>query len=233
MASALFAAPSVGLGTYPALATVVSVEDPDNLNRVKVKACNATGSDDQDFQVWARVAVPFAGGDRGAFFIPDVGDEVLLTFVHGDPRYPVVIGSLWNGNQQAPDKFGGAGDSVDRWLFVGKAGTRIAIVEDTSGSPTVEFKTPMGVTGTLTDDSGGKVVFSLPTGTSITMDSQGVTVQTPSQVKVQATTVEVDAGQVTVNAAMSTFNGIVQCTTLLATALVSSPTYTPGAGNIW
>jgi uncharacterized protein involved in type VI secretion and phage assembly len=233
MTGTLFATPSVGLGTYPTLATVVSVDDPENLNRVKVKAVNATGSDGQDFQVWARVAVPFAGGSRGAFFIPDVGDEVLLTFVQGDSRYPVVIGSLWNGKQQAPDQFGGSGDSVDRWLFVGKAGTRIAIVEESSGSPQIELKTPAGVNGILTDDSGGKATFTLPTGTSITMDSQGVTIQTSGEVKVQASTVEVDAGQVTVNAAMSQFNGIVQCTTLLATALVSSPAYTPGAGNIW
>jgi uncharacterized protein involved in type VI secretion and phage assembly len=162
-----------------------------------------------------------------------VGDEVLVTFLHGDPRYPIIVGSMWNGHDSAPDKLGGSGTSVDRWMFVGKAGTRVAIIEEDSGSPKVEFVTPRGVNGTLTDEGGGQATFTLPTGTSITLDSSGVTVQTSGQVTVQASQVEIDAGQVTVNAAMSQFNGVVQCTTLLATALVSSPTYTPGAGNVW
>jgi uncharacterized protein involved in type VI secretion and phage assembly len=233
MPTALFDQPALGLGVYPTLGVVQAVNDPDSLNRVQVQLFNSSGVSDQDSLVWARVAVPFAGSNRGAFFIPDVGDEVLVSFVHGDPRYPVVVGSLWNGHDQAPDQFGGSGTSVDRWVVVGKAGTRVAIIEEASGSPHIDFITPGGVKGTLTDDGGGKASFTLPTGTSLTLDSQGATVQTSGTVKVQASQVEVDAGQVTVNAAMSQFNGVVQCTTLMATALVSSPTYTPGAGNIW
>src|SRR5271163_1391085 len=122
------------LGSAAFLGTVKSVKDPDDRNRVQVRLYNTDGITDQDAPIWARVAVPFAGGQRGAFFIPNVGDEVLLVFLSGDPRFPVVIGSLWNGADTAPETLGGAGDAVDRWTITGVAGTRIAIVEESASS---------------------------------------------------------------------------------------------------
>ena len=121
---------------------------------------------------------------------------------------------------------------MDRWLFVGKAGTKIAIVEDSSSQPTILFKTPSGVTGTLTDEGGGKIEFKDAAGSSIKIDSSGITVQTSSNVQVQASQVQVTASQVTVNAAMSTFSGMVQCDVMQATTVIAT-TYTPGAGNVW
>jgi uncharacterized protein involved in type VI secretion and phage assembly len=210
------------------LARVVSVQDPDGLARVKVKLLTVDG--DGDAEIWARVAVPFAGPDRGALFIPDVDDEVLVTFLAGDSRFPIVIGGLWNGAQNPPDQF--SGDRVDRWLFKGKAGTRIAIVEESASSAKIEFKTPNGVTGTLTDESGGSIKFEDTAGNSITIDSQGISLQASSKVKVSASQVEVQAGMVKVDAGMSQFSGVVKCDVLQATTVVAS-TYTPGAGNIW
>jgi uncharacterized protein involved in type VI secretion and phage assembly len=51
---------------------------------------------------WARVAVPDAGSDRGVYFMPQVDDEVLVAFEHGDVTRPYVIGSLWNGTDGPP-----------------------------------------------------------------------------------------------------------------------------------
>lgn len=45
---------------------------------------------------WARVASADAGKNRGFYMIPQVGDEVLIAFAHGDVREPYVIGALWN-----------------------------------------------------------------------------------------------------------------------------------------
>ena len=104
--------PLIGPAAY--LAKVVSVKDPDNLNRVQVRVYNCDGNTDEDAPVWARVAVPFAGNNKGAFLFPDANDEVLVVFLSGDPRFPVVIGGMWNGSDSAPDRFGGSGDSVDR-----------------------------------------------------------------------------------------------------------------------
>jgi len=172
----------VGLAGASYLAEVTSVNDPDNRTRVQVRLLSFDGVGDHDAPIWARVAVPFAGGNRGAFMLPDVGDEVLITFVNSDVRFPIVIGGLWNGNASAPETLGGSGDRVDRWTIVGKAGSRIAIVEENQGEATISFKTPGGVSGELTDKSGGKIEFKAA-GTTVTIDTGGVSVQTPSKLR--------------------------------------------------
>jgi len=220
------------LGTGAFLATVVSVQDPSNRNRIQVRVFNTDGISDQDGAVWARVVVPFAGDNRGAFFIPDVGDEVLVVYLSGDSRFPVVMGGLWNGHDTAPDSFGGSGDSVDRWTITGKAGTKIAIIEDSSG-PTIQFTTPGQLSGKLTD-SDGSIQLNDSNQTSIRIDVSGVTINVPTaQVQVTAaSSMSITAPQLSVNAAMATFSGIVQCQVMQATTVVAT-TYTPGAGNVW
>jgi len=220
------------LGPAGFLARVVSVKDPGNLNRIQVRVYSVDGVTDQDGAVWARVVVPFAGNNRGAFLIPDVGDEVLVVYLAGDSRFPVVMGGLWNGHDSAPDQFGGSGDSVDRWTFTGKAGTKIAIIEDSSG-PTVQFTTPGGLSGVMTDSSAS-IEFHDSMQTSVKIDASGVTISAPtSQIQLTAASgVTVTAPQVTVDAAMATFSGIVQCQVMQATSVVAS-IYTPGAGNVW
>jgi uncharacterized protein involved in type VI secretion and phage assembly len=224
------APPMLGAGAF--LATVVSVQDPENRNRVQIRVYDVDGAAGQDATPWARVAVPVAGGKRGAFFIPGVGDEVLVVYLAGDPRFPVVVGGLWNGNDAAPETLGGAGDKVDRWSFTGTAGTRVAIVEDSSG-PTISLTTPGGLSGVMTD-SQGSITFSNAQGTTITIDASGVTISAPTgQLSVTAaSSISLTAPQLTVNAASSTFSGIVTCPTIIATSVVGT-SYTPGAGNVW
>lgn len=225
--SEIYEIPTPGRTQGCYLAEVVSVQDPESLGRVQVVSLHADGVMDQDGPVWARVAVPFAGNNRGAFLLPTVGDEVLINFLQGDPRFPIVVGGLWHGSASPPETI--AGDRIDRWTIVGEAGTRIAIVEESD--PTISFTTPGGVSGELKDTGGGTIEL-IAAGTTITVDSGGVSVQTPSKVSVSASQVEVSAGQVTVNAALSNFSGIVKCDVLQATTVIAS-TYTPGAGNVW
>lgn len=213
------------------LARVVSVQDPENLSRVQVRLTSFDWIEDQDAEIWARVAAPFAGNNQGAFLIPNVDDEVLVTFVNGDSRFPIVIGSLWNGNTEVPETLGGSGDSVDRWTLTGKHGTRIAIEEENAANARVLITTPNGVSGELTDAGGGKVEFTI-SGTTMTIDNQGVTVNTSMNLTVQATQVSVSAAMVTVDAGMSRFSGVVQADTVICNSIVSA-SYTPGAGNIW
>ena len=216
-------------GSY--LAEVVSVKDPDNLSRVQVRLLSFDGVGEQDAPLWARVAVPFAGDSRGAFMLPDVGDEVLINFINGDPRLPVVVGGLWNGSAKAPETLGGSGDRVDRWTLVGKAGTRIAIVEENPGEAEISLTTPNGVSLVLTDSGGGKVEFKVA-GNTITFDSQGVSIQSPSKFKTQSTQVEITSGQVKVDSAIADFSGLVKSNVLQSPTVIGS-TYTPGAGNVW
>jgi uncharacterized protein involved in type VI secretion and phage assembly len=220
-----FGAPAHALA-LPYLARVTDVDDPLSLARVKVELYGL--DTDRDATLWARVACPFAGAKRGAFFIPQQGDEVLVVFVGGDARHPVVVGGLWNGAAAPPESLSG---KVDRWSLTGKAGTRIAIVEESDATATIECSTPGGVKLTMTDESGGKLKIECA-GNTVTIDTQGVSVEAAAKVKVQAASVDVSAGMVKVDAAMSTFSGVVKCDTLISNAVVSS-SYTPGAGNIW
>lgn len=216
-------------GSY--LAEVVSVQDPESLSRVQIRLLSFDQVGNQDAEIWARVAVPFAGENRGAFMIPDVGDEVLINFINGDTRFPVVIGSLWNGSTSVSEQLGGSGDSVDRWSITGKHGTRIAIEEESAATAKVLITTPGGVSGELTDEGGGKIEFK-SSGTTLTIGPQGVTINTTMNLTVQATMVKVSAAMVTVDAGLSKFSGVVQADTIITNSIISA-SYTPGAGNIW
>ncbi|SFI42507.1 phage baseplate assembly protein V [Albimonas pacifica] len=210
----------------PRLGQVTSVDDPEGLARVRVRLHGA--DPDGEAESWARVAVPFAGGDRGAFLIPDVGDEVLVVFVGGDLRAPIVAGSLWNGRDLPPDEVAGA---VDRWSFTGKAGTRLAILEDQGGSERVEIETPGGAKITLSDQGGGRATIKAG-GATVKLSPSGVSVQTGARVTVDASSVAISASMMTVDCPYVNFSGVVNCQTLTSTAVMSA-SYSPGAGNIW
>jgi uncharacterized protein involved in type VI secretion and phage assembly len=76
---------------------VTDNKDPDSLGRVKVKIPRISGEDESN---WARVLTFMAGNERGAFFLPEVDDEVLVAFEYGDINIPYIIGSLWNGKDK-------------------------------------------------------------------------------------------------------------------------------------
>ncbi len=211
------------------LAEVVSVKDRDR--RVHVRLYNCDGVPDQDGPIWARVATPFAGAGYGAFMLPGVGDEVLVCFVNGDSRFPIVVGSLWNGNAVAPETLGGSGERVDRWTLVGKRGTRIAIIEEQTGQATIKLSTPGNVSITMTEANGGKIELQAG-GCTVTLDTQGFSCQTGNRVRMQSSQWQCTAGQVTVNSAISDFSGVVKSILAQSTTVVSS-VYAPGLGNIW
>lgn len=58
--------------------------------------------DSIDLSPWARIAVPMAGKFSGTYFIPNIDDEVLVAFEHGDVNAPYIIGSLWNAFSPPP-----------------------------------------------------------------------------------------------------------------------------------
>lgn len=209
------------------LAVVTSVEDPDRKGRVQVRL---HGTDpDGSALVWARVAVAFAGANYGAFMLPDKDEEVLVVFCGGDVRYPVVVGALWTGAHDLPEDL--PGKRIDRWTLTGKAGTRIAIVEESAGQAKVEIETPTGIKATLSDGNGGEIVLETMSST-LTMDSDGVAIETAGEFSVQCSTMSVNGGSVTVTAGTSDFSGATSSASH-QTASVQSASYTPGAGNIW
>ncbi|MBT9465006.1 phage baseplate assembly protein V [Hydrogenophaga sp.] len=211
-----------------ALALVVSLDDPERRNRVQVRLLAHDGVTDQDAPLWARVVAPFAGNDRGFFFLPDVDDEVLVIFMNGDARHPLIIGGLWNGNSPSPADLADGQHRTKR--LKSKNGVAITILDE-DGQETLTLETPGGQTVTL-QDGPGSITLADANGNRVVMDTAGITVEAAAKVKVTAAQVEVSAGMVKVDAAMSDFSGIVKCQTLITNAVVST-SYTPGAGNVW
>ncbi|WP_254454376.1 phage baseplate assembly protein V [Siccirubricoccus sp. G192] len=82
-----------------AVALVTQNSDPEGLGRVKVRFPWHTRPSESH---WARIAVPMAGKERGTFFLPEPGDEVLVAFEREDIRFPYVVGALWNGKDKPP-----------------------------------------------------------------------------------------------------------------------------------
>ena len=175
---------------------VVTSRDPKGLGRVKVSLPSF------EEERWARRASPAAGDRRGAWFVPDAGDEVLVAFERGDARRPIVVGALWNGTQRPPE------NNPERTLLRTKHGATIVF-----------------------DDGTGSVEVTDTNGNAVELGPNGIRIACSSRVKVAASEVEVDAGLVEVNAGMAKFSGVVQCETLIANSVVSSR-YTPGVGNV-
>lgn len=81
------------------IGVVSNIEDPDRPSRVKVRF--PTFSDEFE-SAWARVAMPGAGKDRGLQLLPEIDDEVLVGFEHGDATRPIVLGGLWSKKLTPP-----------------------------------------------------------------------------------------------------------------------------------
>jgi uncharacterized protein involved in type VI secretion and phage assembly len=209
------------------LAVVTSIQDPESKGRVQIQVY--ASDPDGTALVWARVAVGFAGTNYGAFFLPDVGEEVLVVFAANDARYPVVIGALWNGAHDLPEQC--PGDRIDRWTLTGRNGTRIAIIEESNGTETVEITTPGEATARLTDESGGEIHLQVGTH-SITMGNAGIAIETSSEFSVQAATVSITANTVTTTTQSATFSATATIPSLFATS-VTSAAYNSAPGNIW
>lgn len=216
-------------GMYPALVT--SVTDPHNQGRVQVELPWVAEDDGAEALAWARLATLMAGDNRGSWFIPEVGDEVLLAFIAGDPRWPIVVGALWNGVDTPPEQMDGGGENNLRSI-TSRSGHRFTF-DDTSGAEKVEIQSQGNHFFSLEDSGGGAIKLKHSGGAKIEIDSSGnVSIDTGSKVTVSASTMEVSVGTLTVNAGLSKFSGVVQADTVITNAVVSA-SYTPGAGNVW
>jgi uncharacterized protein involved in type VI secretion and phage assembly len=112
---------------------VTNNQDPEGLGRVKVKF---PWLSDEDESQWARIAVLMAGNKRGTFFLPEVEDEVLVAFEHGDARYPFVIGALWNGVDKPPAD---NGDGANNLRLIKSRSGHLIKLNDEDGKETIEI----------------------------------------------------------------------------------------------
>lgn len=201
---------------------VRSLDDPQQLGRVQVYF---PWLSDTNQSYWARIATLMAGSDRGSWFMPEVDDEVLVAFEHGDPQHPYVVGFLWNGQAKPPNQ--GITPKVRRLKTVSghilefddrPGQTRILI--KTQGGQQIELKDlPAGIT--LSTTAGNQISISdVPSGITLSCPTGNLTI-TCLQASINASAL------LNVNAPIAQFSGVVQ-----ASAIVS-PVYTPGVGNLF
>lgn len=99
---------------------------------------------------WVRVMQPYAGKGFGSYFLPEVGDEVVLAFNLGDRDHPIVIGSLWNQVDTIPEKTATEKNDVKRLKT--KGGHELVFTEE-GGKETLTLHTPGKLTLLMEDES--------------------------------------------------------------------------------
>ncbi|HEY6000577.1 MAG TPA: phage baseplate assembly protein V [bacterium] len=214
-------------GVFPAL--VIDTKDPDGQGRVKITLPWAPDSSGGRYEAWARLATLMGGSNRGSWFVPDTNDEVLVAFEGGDPRRPFVVGGLWNGSDQPPERMDGGGNNYKKVLR-SRNGVKVTL-DDQDGQEKLLLETPGGQKVTLKDGPGVVEIID-SNGNSVKLEVSGITVSASGKVTVNASQVAVSAGIVTVDAGMARFSGVVQADTVITNSVISA-SYTPGAGNIW
>jgi uncharacterized protein involved in type VI secretion and phage assembly len=206
-------------GLYPAIVT--DIVDPDRLSRIQIRF-PWLGQDGDSVRAWATLLSPYADDDQGFVALPEVDTEVVVGFEAGDLRRPYIVGSCWNGREMMPVT---PARPNDRRLIKSRAKSMLEF-DDTQGAVKVTVKTGNGHTVVL-DDGAQQIQIQHFNGTVITLDVAG-------RISIQANaTVEVTAASLNVHAPTAIFDGMVNCTTLIASVGVVSPSYTPGAGNVW
>jgi len=181
--------------TGVAVAEVTSNQDSTGMGRVQVRI---PWLDDGD--VWARVAMPSAGKERGMYFIPQVGDEVLVAGTFGDTRELYVLGSLWNGQDGPPAS--GINDPVDKRIIKTPKGHVIEL-DDQQQKITITSSSEHTVTiepsQTKIEMQGGAAKLTMSSSGEIKLEGNvSITLKAP-QIKLDGQTVEVKGdGQTTV-----------------------------------
>jgi uncharacterized protein involved in type VI secretion and phage assembly len=150
------------------------VDDPDKEGRIKIRF---EWFDKGTVTEWCRVCQPYAGNGFGAFFVPEEGTEVLVAFVHGDMRRPIILGGLYNGKDKPSSH---RTTEQDEKIIRTKAGHQLLLDDSpsarkvrltTNGNHTVELN-DQEKTITVATSNGHKAVFD-DRANSITVQSAG------------------------------------------------------------
>lgn len=123
---------SHGVSRGVVIGIVTQNQDPNGMGRVKVRFPWLA---EEAESPWARIATPMAGNDRGFMFIPEVDDEVLVAFEHGDFNRPYVLGALWNGVDKPPLP---PAESINKRIIKTRSG-HIIRLDDTAGKEKIEI----------------------------------------------------------------------------------------------
>jgi Rhs element Vgr protein len=155
-------------------------EDPDKQLRVKVTLPGIEAAPDA---VWARLASPDAGKDRGFFFRPQAGDEVVVGFFNDDPRQPVILGSLYSSKNAPPEPFASLTSKNVSKGIITSGGTKIAFTDDSKAAVLLETADERRI---LLDDQDKRIVIADKHGNTITLDENGIALASAKDLKLDA-----------------------------------------------
>ncbi len=203
-----------------------NMDEDKKLGRVKVKF---PWLDENQESHWARVATPDAGPKRGMMWLPEVNDEVLIAFEHGDINRPYVLGGLWNGKDETPlpvsDAVGGDG-KVNQRIIKSRSG-HVIILDDTQGkeSITIRDKTDKNeimidsakntlsikIDDAINVEANGKITFKSPMDDFIVeCKNFKVKAQQNSEIKANANILVESAGQLQIKGMQASLEGTVK-----------------------
>lgn len=151
--------------------------DPNNEHRIKIRCPLIDNTSDG---IWARIASLDAGDERGAFFLPEITDEVIVGFINDNPNDAVVLGMLNSSAKPAPLQ---ASDDNHEKGFVTRSKIKFIFNDD---KKTVLLETP-GSQRILIDDDAGEIKVEDKNGNKIVMDSSGIVLESSKDLKLKAT----------------------------------------------
>jgi uncharacterized protein involved in type VI secretion and phage assembly len=158
---------------------VEDLDDPEDLGRVRVTFPHLDGVE----SYWARLVSAGAGKDRGTFFRPERGDEVMLAFEHGDMRRAYVLGGVWNKPDPPPES--GDRKANDVRQIVSRAGHRVTFI-DTAGSERIEIVAAGGAQMVTIDRSKKRIEVKATEGDVVVTAAGNVEVESTQNVTIKA-----------------------------------------------
>ncbi|MFD8333403.1 phage baseplate assembly protein V [Streptomyces solisilvae] len=187
---------------YGVVEALVVENEGDDEGQVKLKF---PWFDDTTVTDWVRVGQLYAGSGYGSVFVPEKGDEVLVAFVHGDMRYPIVLGGLYNGEDKPPTA---RTEGRDQKMIRTRHGHEV-VLDDTRSKAAVRITSAAGHVVEL-DDQGKAIRITAAEGGSVTVTAQGdITLKAP-KVTVESPSIDLGGGAteplVLGNALLQAFN---------------------------
>lgn len=160
-------------------ATVKKIDsDPDNEYRILVEVVLFN---DKGAGIWARLSNFYSTNGQGAFFLPEVGDEVVLGFLNQDPRYPVILGSMYSQKIKPFSDFS-PNEKNSRKGIVSKSELRVMFDDE---NKILTLVTP-GKRTLVLDDKSQQIELKDDSGNSMVMSSSGITVKSDKDITLQA-----------------------------------------------
>ncbi len=189
---------------------VTDNKDPEGWGRVKVKFPTLT---EEHTSNWARVVGTGAANLRGFYCLPEVNDEVLVAFEHGDIHRPYVIGGVWNGKDATPETVGDTiqDGKVRLRTFQTRVGHKLQFVDEDKGSSKkgIYLETAGGHKVRL-NDSDRRIEIETTGGHKLTMNdmNRSIAMQSTGSIEIKAnTTIDIKAnGVITVKGALIKLN---------------------------